>query len=143
MKPIQETLRVRDGLVSILCLVLAGIFLTTGIGKVIGYSEMVTDFARWGYPEWLVIVASALEITGALLLLLPRLASVGAILLAISMCGAFTTHVIHAQPGKMVLTLILLVLIVVVGIARWPRSMIHASSSTRSTDESMQPQPGL
>lgn len=128
MRTIQPTIRIRDGLLTILSLVLAGIFLGTGIGKVIGYSDMVTDFARWGYPEWLVIVASALEITGALLILAPRLATVGAMLLAISMCGAFITHLVNVQPGKAVLTGSLLLILALIAVARWPRSVLNSTS---------------
>ncbi|HEX7069292.1 MAG TPA: DoxX family protein [Rhodothermales bacterium] len=126
MKQIQPTVRIRDGLVTILSLVLAGVFLGTGFGKVIGYSEMVGDFARWGYPEGLVVVAAALEITGALLILMPRLASVGASLLAISMCGAFLTHLVNGQAGKGLLTAALLALVVLVAVARWPRSILRS-----------------
>lgn len=129
VKDNQPTVRVRDGLASILSVALAALFLTTGIGKVIGYSEMVSDFARWGYPDWLVIVAAALEVTGALLILLPRLATVGAGLLAISMCGAFATHVLNAQPGKAVLTLTLLCLVALVAVARWPRSILRTGTT--------------
>lgn len=137
MSEIQPTLRIRDGLVTILSLCLAGIFLGTGIGKVIGYSEMVTDFARWGYPEWLVVVASALEITGALLILAPRLATVGAALLAVSMSGAFVTHVINAQPGKAALTGALLLLVVLVAAFRWQRSILRREGARTRPASSM------
>lgn len=127
----ETTPRIRDGLLTILCLALAGLFLGTGIGKVIGYSDMVSDFARWGYPEWLVIVAAALEITGALLLLAPRLASVGAMLLAVSMSGAFITHVVNGQSPKAVLTGALLLLVLLVAGARWSRSILRADRLAR------------
>lgn len=132
MKAIQPTLRIRDGLLSIVSLALAGLFLATGLGKVVGYSEMVEDFARWGYPSWLVIVASSLEITGALLILAPRLATVGAALIATSMMGAFLTHVANGQPAKMVLTGLLLIAALSVAAVRWSRS-IHRTDVVRSS----------
>ncbi len=49
-------------------------------------------FVRWGYPEWFPTLIGVLEILGALLILFPKTASLGAITLACIMLGATVTH---------------------------------------------------
>jgi len=72
-----------------------------GIGLA-GAAKFVTRawqplFAGWGYPPWFVFVVGALEIIGSVCLFIPRLAFSAAVLLTLSMIGAFVTLRVH--PG--------------------------------------------
>ena len=49
-------------------------------------------FDRWNYPAWLRILVGGVEVAGALLLLVPWVASYGAISLFVIMLGAWITR---------------------------------------------------
>jgi uncharacterized membrane protein YphA (DoxX/SURF4 family) len=76
---------------------------------------------RLGYPDSaggdirtdLTFVVGLAELSGAILLLIPRLARFGALLLIAVMVGATATHLIHHEP-QVVTTLVLLALLGVV-----------------------------
>lgn len=80
-----------------LTLVLALMFLLVGLNKFTS-TGWVERFANWGYPDHFVYVIGALEMVGALGLLLPRLASYAAGGLIVIMVGAVLTHLVHAEP---------------------------------------------
>ena len=54
-------------------------------------------FERWGYPTWFMMFIGFLEVTGGILILLPKVNGYGALTLAIVMVGAFTTRIIHGM----------------------------------------------
>ena len=78
-------------------------------------------FLGWGYPAWFTFVVGAAEVFGVLLLLVPRLAGYGAVLLMVIMLGALGTVLTH--PGQMGPTTpaVHLVVLAVILWARWPR----------------------
>jgi uncharacterized membrane protein YphA (DoxX/SURF4 family) len=49
-------------------------------------------FERWGYPVWLRWVVGVIEVGGGLALLIPWIASFGAIGVAVIMMGAWVTR---------------------------------------------------
>ncbi len=49
-------------------------------------------FERWGYPVWMRWTVGAIEVTGGIMLLIPWVASYGAIAVAVIMTGAFFTR---------------------------------------------------
>ena len=87
---------------------LALAFLGAGATKLSGNPEMAANFARWGFPEGFMYVVGALEVAGAIGLLLPRLAGYAAPALVGVMLGAIGTHVLHAEWGAIVPPLVLL-----------------------------------
>jgi uncharacterized membrane protein YphA (DoxX/SURF4 family) len=60
--------------------------------KLMGMPEMVELFAAVGVGQWFRYVTGILELTGAVLIVVPRTGSIGAALLATIMLGAIITH---------------------------------------------------
>lgn len=91
----RRTWKVRPGTVAlwILQLVLAALFVMAGLMKLFGNEVMVEMFAEIGAGQWFRYVVGALEVTGALGLLVPRLCGLAALGLAGVMAGAVVTNV--------------------------------------------------
>lgn len=95
-------------------------FLAAGGSKLAGAPDMVTMFEKIGFGQWFRYVTGSLEVTGALLLLVPRTAVIGGGLLAAVMIGAVGTH-LFLIGGNPVPAAVLLALAVTVGWNRWGR----------------------
>ena len=52
-------------------------------------------FSEWGYPDGFVYVIGGIEVIAALVLLIPALAAYAAMVIAVLMFGAATTHLLH------------------------------------------------
>ena len=78
---------------------------------------MVEMFAKLGAGQWFRYLTGALEVIGAVGLLVPRAAFYGAALLAVVMVGAIVAHlaVLGGSPIPA------LVLLVIVGTVAWLR----------------------
>jgi uncharacterized membrane protein YphA (DoxX/SURF4 family) len=96
-------------------------FIAIGIGKFQDPS-WVQRFARWGYPDGFYMVVGVLECAGAIILLVPRLASYGAALIGAIMIGAAATHAVHGEMARLPPTLFFLVMMTVIGVGRWSRA---------------------
>lgn len=96
---------------------LALAFVAAGSGKLLGKPDMVALFAAVGLGQWLRYVTGSLEVLGALLLVVPGKAALGAVLLACVMAGAVVTHlaVLHSPPTAP------LVLFVLAALIAWAR----------------------
>ena len=70
--------------------VLAAAFLAAGVAKLTGVPFMVDLFAQIGVGQWFRFVTGAVEVAGAVALLVPGLASVAGLLLGATMIGATT-----------------------------------------------------
>lgn len=101
---------------------LAALFLRAGIPKLTGGPAWAHLFAAWGYPSWLRLVVGAVEVVSAVLLLIPRAASLGACGLILVMAGATYTHILRApvEPARAVFTVVLLLVAAAIGYARRP-----------------------
>jgi len=99
----------------ILRILLAAAFLMAGGAKLAGAPAMVQLFAKIGIGQWFRIVTGLLEVSGAILLLVPRLTFYGASLLVIVLLGAVTAHltVLGGNPAPP------LVLLVLNGLTAW------------------------
>jgi putative oxidoreductase len=75
-------------------------FLGAASGKLLGKPEMVGLFEAIGIGQWFRYVTGLLELTGAVLVVIPKTRSAGAVLLATVMVGATATHlfVLHNAP---------------------------------------------
>jgi uncharacterized membrane protein YphA (DoxX/SURF4 family) len=84
----------------VLQLVLAVQFAGGGLAKLAGSPELVDLFASIGAGQWLRYVVGALEVAGAVGLLVPRLSGLAALGLAALMVGATVTNlfVIGERP---------------------------------------------
>lgn len=89
--------RIVDWAVRIL---LAVAFVSAGGMKLAGVPQFVAMFDQIGLGQWFRLLTGALEVTGGLLVLIPRTAVWGALLLACVMAGAIVTHltVIGGNP---------------------------------------------
>src|SRR5688500_5624384 len=70
----------------------AAMLAMAGIMKLTGAPDMIALFEAVGVGQWFRYVTGALEVGGAVLLLIPALAGVGALLLAGVMAGAVAAH---------------------------------------------------
>jgi putative oxidoreductase len=107
--------------VRVLSFVLAAFFLMAGVPKLLGVEAHVQHFVTWGYSDWFRLVVGAAEVAAAVLLLVPRLAHVGAAAIAVIMAGATYTHVIRVpeEAGRAPLTVILMVIAALVAYVRY------------------------
>ena len=80
--------------------VVAAAFLAAGSAKLAGVPFMVDLFQQIGLGQWFRVVTGVVEVTGAVALLIPGLASIGALWLGGTMVGAVATHlfVLHTSP---------------------------------------------
>jgi len=72
-----------------------------GVSKLAGAPAMIQLFDAVGVGQWLRYVTGALEMLGAVALLVPRVASLGALLLIGVMSGAVLSHLValHTSPA--------------------------------------------
>lgn len=79
---------------------LALVFVNASRAKLMGEPEMVALFTAVGLGQWFRYATGILELTGAVLIMVPRTRSIGAALLATIMLGALTAHllVLHVPP---------------------------------------------
>lgn len=85
-----------------LSVVLSLVFLASGGAKLAGLEFEIVAFERWGYALWFMYFIGAVEVVGAVGLLVRRVAAAAAAGLALMMVGAMGTHVIHAEWGMLV-----------------------------------------
>lgn len=93
----------------ILQIVLAAAFLGAAFAKLSGATMMVQIFDQIGFGQWFRIVTGVVEILGAVALLTPRYAVLGAIWLGITMVFAIFAHVIflHSNPAAAIVFLLI------------------------------------
>jgi putative oxidoreductase len=109
-------------------------FFAAGGAKVVGLAPMVAIFEKIGIGQWFRYVTALVEISGAVLLLIPRLAVVGAALLGCTMTGATIVH-LGVIGGNPVPALILLALnLVIVWLRRAELSLIWRSAAGSATE---------
>jgi len=87
---------------------LAAAFLYFSYNKLSGAPQTIETFEAIGLGQWLRYLTGALELAGAIGLLLPRLAGLAALGLFGVMFGAFATEVFVMPDGNPVLPLVLL-----------------------------------
>jgi uncharacterized membrane protein YphA (DoxX/SURF4 family) len=75
-------------------------FVLASSGKLLGSPDMVGLFDAIGMGQWFRYVTGVVELTGAVLLVVPKTRAVGAGLLAGVMGGAIATHlfILHVSP---------------------------------------------
>jgi uncharacterized membrane protein YphA (DoxX/SURF4 family) len=97
--------------------VLALIFLYEGVDKFSSSRLWLTVFSRIGLGQWFRHATGAIEVAGAILLLVPRATTIAIVLLGCTMVGALVVHVlvIGVGPQTVVVALLLAGLAVIVG----------------------------
>lgn len=100
--------------------ILAGLaFLTAGLMKLVGDEMQVETFEEIGMGQWFRYLTGALELLGAGLILFPRTAFWGALLLMCVMIGAIFTHLVLIG-GSPVPAIVLLLIAAAVAWLRRP-----------------------
>ena len=96
---------------------LALAFVGAASGKLLGKPEMVALFEAVGVGQWFRYVTGLMELTGALLIVVPRTKFFGAALLSMVMVGAVLTHlfILHNAPTATA------VLLALAGLVAWAR----------------------
>ncbi len=105
-------------------------FASGGWLKLSGAPEMMELFATIGAGQWFRVVVGALEIAGAIGLLIPRIAGLAALGLVALMVGAIATNlfILNADPW---LPLGLLLVSALIAWGRWPQTKTLARTLTR------------
>ena len=101
-------------------------FFLTGLDKIGDAPPMVQLFAAVGFGQWLRYLTGTIEVVSAVLLLIPRVAAIGAALLAMVMVGALVAHftVLPYSPAKPIILLVML------GVVFWARRPDLSNGST-------------
>ena len=101
---------------------LALAFFGAGLSKLSSQPMMIQEFDLFGLPRWFMYLTGLIEVGSAALVLVPRLASIGAALLVCTMVGAILAHVTHGQAAMIAVPVVLLLLALAVGTLRgWGR----------------------
>lgn len=100
----------------------AAMFLSASFGKLTGNPQMIAAFDLIGFGQWFRYFTGGIELVGALFLLVPSMAGVGALLLIPTMVGAVLAHLIilggSANPA-----IALLVAASFIAYGRWSRTL--------------------
>lgn len=92
--------------IAIFSIVLSLVFLLSGVAKLAGLAFEIAAFERWGYPLWFMYTIGALEVAGAIGLLIRRTSALAGSSLGLMMIGAVATHFRHAEFGMLVVAII-------------------------------------
>jgi putative oxidoreductase len=98
----------------------AALFLFSGLTKLLAPGQAKAMFVQIGYAAWFATFIGVCETLGGIGLLVPRLAALAASGLSIIMVGAIYTVIakLH-QPLQAIVPLVTLMLLLVVGYARF------------------------
>lgn len=88
----QRASRAKNVALWALQILTAAAFFMAGFGALSGQPMMVETFDKIGIGQWFRYVTGTIEVTSAILLLIPRVTPVGAALLICTMVGAVVNH---------------------------------------------------
>lgn len=81
-----------NGTIWVLSLVLSFVFFYEGLGKLAAYDPHVLQFTRWNVPLWALTLSGLVNCLGALFLVIPRFAILGAIILGVEKTLSAVMH---------------------------------------------------
>ena len=107
----------QDVLISwILRLAVAGVFLSIGADKFNEHSMWVKLFEQIGFGQWFRYLTGTLQITGAVLVIVPRTFLIGIGILACTMAGATAVWIVRfGAPGNAVIPAVVFIALVAIG----------------------------
>ena len=104
----------------IIRIILAALFGVAGLAKLAGVGRLRQSFTTFGYPIWFMYLIGVSEIGGAVFLLIPPIAAIGAIGLGFIMVGAFFSHLRAKETPQTIPVVVLFVLSVITVVGMWP-----------------------
>ena len=104
-----------------------------GLGKFQNLDGWLYWFARFGYPPQMSLVVGALELVGAGLLLIPRLAPYAAMMLAVIMFGALEAVLTTETDLGWFDPALHLVFLAIIGTVHWKRRWRPAQAAVVPT----------
>ena len=104
-------------LIWILSILEAALFLSVGIPKLLSVPIMVTEFGKIGLGQWFRYLTGALEVIGAIGLLIPKYSGYAALLLCAIMVGAIIT-ILKVLGGPPTLPIIVLIISAIIAYFR-------------------------
>ncbi len=108
----------REAVLWIITAFLVYVFLRQGLAKFSDDSGWAKAFRAWNYPDWFRILVGGAEVSAAVLLLIRRVAFVGAMMIIVVMLGGMATHVVTGHPRQVTSEIFPLVLATIVAIGR-------------------------
>jgi putative oxidoreductase len=114
---IAQRSRSVTGVLWVLQIVSAGMFLLSGSLKLAGVPMMVQMFGVIGLGQWFRYLTGTIEVVAAVLLLIPSVAAYGAAVLAVTMVGAILTH-LFIIGGSPIVPILLLASTMAIAVAR-------------------------
>jgi uncharacterized membrane protein YphA (DoxX/SURF4 family) len=90
----QRPSRAKNMALWLLQILTAAALLMAGFAKLSGQPMMVETFDKIGLGQWFRYLTGGIEVASAILLVIPRLTTVGALLLVCTMIGAVLTHLL-------------------------------------------------
>ena len=75
-------------------------------------------FRQWGYPDGFYLVIGGIEVAAGIGLLIPKIASYSALILAGVMVGAAATHIVNGDRNG-VGEIVFASLLIVIAVVRW------------------------
>ncbi len=124
----EGTSRGRTIVVWIASILLSLVFLSEGAAKFPESRLWVRMFDQIGFGQWFRYFTGVVEITGAVLLLVPATRYVGAALLVGTMCGALLVHALVMGMGPQTAgVVVLLLLLAAIGVDSFKkrRTAVH------------------
>ncbi len=100
-------------------------FVFAGYQKIPPGTGMIKRFEAWGYTADFALLVGVLEVLAGVLVLMPRLASYGGLLIVILMSGAIFTH-LSTGVGSAVFATLYLIMAVLLVLTRIKQSLFIA-----------------
>ena len=97
------------------------VFMRAGLAKFDDTSGWARAFETWGFPVWFRILIGVVEVAAAALLILPRTAPYGALLIVATMLGGMGTHLAVGQARHMRSEVVPMTFATIIFFARRPR----------------------
>jgi len=101
---------VREVILWLIAVFLTYVFCQQGLAKFSTTSGWAKAFRLWHYPDWFRITIGVVEVAAAALVLIPRTALAGGVLIACVMLGGMGTHIWWGHPGQVTSEIVPLVL---------------------------------
>jgi putative oxidoreductase len=112
-------------------ILLALAFGAAGTAKLVGVQQLVELFSAIGFGQWFRYLTGAVEVVGALLMLIPAAGLIGGLLLTATCVGAVATHLLLIG-GSPVPATVLGVFSAFIAWRQWPVSRPAATGSRGS-----------